>query len=362
MPLQPTASKAALLLQCPRPFEEGVDIEREPPSEAAAYGTRFHKRLAALIEGGATAEVDVTYQAEDEYEFVAHLDSALMALRTWMQPDGNPWGLEFHVAAVEVSAGISFPYSHVPATLHDPDGAHEYRSDDSADVYGTADLILQASSGHHPGMRVVVDHKTGVDFAGSFMIPSAVRQMQVLGLMFDADAVAILHSPPGAPAVVYSEEFNGRQALREQFHAAVERIGSGFLRVGPECKYCPARGSCPAKQGELLASTGAMVKALTGFGGMSERIDPGRFHLMLTDLKRLEGMARAELRQRVREGEVITRPDGKTLEISRVDVERMPAKEKIIAWLGHEAAEKLFEEWRVAGIMGVVEEERLVAK
>lgn len=394
--LQKTASKAGLLLQCPRPFSEGVEVERQEPGEAAQYGTRFHAAMAEwfskgeLNKGGFLEELLL----EDD-DLLRHVEDAARALEAWMQPAGNPFGLQFKVVGVEQSAGVSFEQDHdsidvchCAANLIDPAGEHRYEGWSGnpnctvdADVYGTADVILEAEmSSKREGtlqkdfsikwserpviFRVVLDHKTGGDYRGSYSKPASDPQMQALGLLFNADAVAILHSPRGAPPVIYSEPFRS-YSLKEVFLAAIERVDEGFLRVGPECRFCPARGDCPAKQGELIASTEALVKKTLGSGAMLTghiAVDPGAFHLLLSELSRLEKLARAEIRAAVEAGEVIERPDGKTLVIQKSTVERLPSKKALRAALGNAAAEELFVQWRALGIMVEEEEERLVAR
>lgn len=395
--LQKTASKAGLLLQCPRPFSEGVEVERQEPGEAAVYGTRFHTGMAEwfskgeLNKGGFLEELLL----EDD-DLLRHIEDAARALEAWMRPDGNPFGLAFKVVSVEQSAGVSFEHgyegeidvNHCAAGLIDPDGEHRYEGCSGnpnctvdADVYGTADVLLEAEmsskrertlqkdfsikwSERPVIFRVVLDHKTGSDYRGSYSKPASDPQMQALGLLFNADAVAILHSPRGAPPVIYSEPFRS-YSLKEVFLAAIERVDEGFLRVGPECRFCPARGDCPAKQGELIASTEALVKKTLGSGAMLTghiSVDPGAFHLLLSELSRLEKLARAEIRAAVEAGEVIERPDGKTLVIQKSTVERLPSKKALRAALGNAAAEELFVQWRALGIMVEEEEERLVAR
>jgi len=382
--MQITASKTALFLQCPRPFSSDVELEGDEPGEAAVYGTRFHKTMAIklLTTRGAT------YTLVNE-ELERHVLAAYDELQAWMQPGGNPWGLQFKVVGVEVSKGLHLEeedgYEHYfkadprDATLIDADGAHTYEGE--GHIFGTGDVILEAralprkvwraanmygkpeEAGEVPGdiFRVVLDHKTGRDHFSEYIYPSKMPQMQTLALLFDAHAVAILHSPADGPTTIYAENID-TGPFNETFFRALDLVDSGFLRPGPECRFCPARVSCPAKQGELIASTSALVaKAVGGIQARVEPIEPGRFHQMLGELERLAKMARAELREEVRAGALYERPDGKVLTLVTKEIERL-SKKSILEAYGPKEGEKVLERLRMDGALQMVEQEELRAK
>src|SRR5882762_5747985 len=97
--IQKTASKTALLLQCPRSFSEGVELEEQSAGEAAIYGTRFHKGMAQYLKGDEPASA----RLNGDFALDKHIDAALNELRAWCAPSGNPFGLSSHVAEVETS-------------------------------------------------------------------------------------------------------------------------------------------------------------------------------------------------------------------------------------------------------------------
>jgi hypothetical protein len=352
MSLQKTASKAALLLQCPRPFSEGVDLEYDEPGEAAIYGTRWHKEISTRLWGVSPC---------DNNELGRHVSAALKELRAWMLPDGNPFGLHFHITEVEASRALDLTKSSGagrPVTLNDADGAHLYEDiDDAKEMGGTADLILEAES--PVGIfRVVLDHKTG-EHEEYYIHPSELEQMQVLAEMWDADAVAILHTPRNVPPIIYAEEVDRASRFRHDLWKANRLVDSGFLRVGRECKFCPARLSCPAKQGELIAATSQILGA--ALVKKTEPMTPGKFHQLRTQWNALEKQAMAQLREAVRTGEIIERPDGKVLSFGTKLVERL-SKKSIIEAYGKARGEEVLQQLRDDGALSEVEQEELRAK
>lgn len=372
MTVPKTASKTALFLQCPRPFSEDTETEHDEPGEPALYGTRWHKETARVLftvqERGWFKKVWAQEEIEDE-ELRKNVKAAADSLRAWCEPEGNPWGLSFKVVEVETSRALDLTKSSdgtIKVKLDDPDGLHEYV--DEADFYlapnylaGTADVVLEAESA--TGIfRVVLDHKTGEDYANEYVEPSKLPQLQALAEMWDADAVAVLHAPRGAPVQIYAEMTQRNVSrFRHELWRAYRLVDSGFMRPGPECKFCPARTSCPAKQGELIASTAALAKQAVGPVDLTQAADPGKFHQFLSQLTALEKQARSQLREMVRSGEVIERPDGKTLEIQMVTVERL-SKKSIIEAFGAEKGGEVLRMLRNAGALKDSEEERLVAK
>lgn len=371
--LQVTASKTALLLQCPRPFAKDTEIESSEAGEAAIYGQRFHSNMAILLRhtlNGGNVGLDYLVQlqpADILDEVSAHVLRAHNELQAWMMPAGNPWGLPFKVVEVETSRALDLSVSYGgrrPAVLTDPDGAHCYEDLQVYEMGGTADVILEAETS--TGIfRVVLDHKTG-EHEEFYIHPAKNEQMQALAEMWEADAVAILHTPRGSAPVVYAEPVETSR-FRQDLWRANRMVDSGFLRTGSECRYCPARGSCPAKQGELIASTSALVKRTLGAGAMTNgkgshvTVDPGSFHMMLSELDKLQKMARGMLREEVREGQIIERPDGKVLELVTKNVERL-SKKSILEAYGKTRGEEVLQKLRDDGALTEVPQEELRAK
>src|ERR1700676_5396423 len=76
--MQPTASKAHLLLECAYPFAPERVPEHET-SEAAEYGTAFHFALAARITGQ-------EYEADQALR--AHVEKSWEVLHKWLLDNG----------------------------------------------------------------------------------------------------------------------------------------------------------------------------------------------------------------------------------------------------------------------------------
>ena len=376
MTLQKTASKTALLLQCPRPFADDTETEADPPGEAAIYGTRWHKATASTLtwlmtppKSGDSFEDHIVL---DDEELARHVASGVAALDAWMRPEGNPFGLAFKIVEVETSRALDLTKSSdgtVKAILHEADDYHEYSTEQGTPLppnmlAGTADVVLEAES--HSGIfRVVLDHKTGEDHINEYPHPASLPQLQSLAEMWEADAVAILHAPKDSPVVIYAEPIpRGISRFRHELWRANRLIDSGFMRPGPECKFCPARGSCPAKQGELIASTTALVRTTLSappLARIDDGINPGRFHQLKSELEKLIKQATAQTKAEVKAGALYERPDGKVLEIQTVQVERL-SKKSILEAYGKTKGEEMLQALRDAGALVVAEEERLVAK
>lgn len=364
MSVQKSASKTALFLQCPRPFSQETETEHDEPGEAALYGIEFHKEMAELLRGNGP-------ESSMTGDLFVHVNRAYSELLLWMTPGGNPFGLAFKVVEVETSRALDLTKSSdgtIRAKLWEQNGAHDYTAADGSSLAdhmlaGTADVVLEAESSSGI-FRVVLDHKTGEDRINELIYPSKLPQLQALAEMWEADAVAILHAPKDAPVQIYAETIpKNISRFRHELWGAYRLVDSGFMRPGPECTMCPAKLQCPAKQGELIASTSALVKKTLGSGVIvgNVTVDPGSFHMMLGQLEALQKQARGLLREEVRAGEIIERPDGKVLEIQTVNVERL-SKKSILEAYGKTKGEQLLQTLRDDGALSSVEEERLVAK
>lgn len=375
--LQPTASKTGLLIQCPRPFEKGTPLDERSSSEAAEYGTRFHRQAAqrlaqiARIEWNTWGNIDAALEA--------HVEKAVQELLLWMAPTGNPWGKQFHVTEVESSRALAIsrtlhpntsgeayaigaPIGHIstPTSLSEEDGAHSYDMQ-PGEIGGTADAILESDD--DPPFRIVLDHKTG-EWEGDFIRPAQNEQMRTLAMMWGANGVAILHSVKDMPPVIYAEGIGiGQQTLhRAALRSALLHVDSGYMRPGPECARCPARGQCPAKQGEVIEAATALVSKTLAANTLAViEFSPGRFHQMLGEMHRLQEMAKGQLKTRVRDGEVIERPDGKTLCLETKHVERI-SKKSILEAYGKEAGEQMLQTLRDTGALELKPQEELRAK
>lgn len=364
MGLQVTASKVGLLLECSRPFASETKVEREEVGEAAKYGSALHEVLYL----GRKADVDAIAAKwgveEHATELHAHAVRVLAFLRKWMGGD-NPYGLTFHTVSKETHRAARWYPGTWPkdgwriksAPVAFDEETHTYQLGNEWEFGGTEDIVL-VSEGED--MVVVVDYKSG-DW-GDFHTPSGLPQMLTLAEMVGASHVAILHAPRMAPPTMYVEEVTDdiREAFGAKMRAALGRIGDGSLRPGAWCNRCPARESCPAKDGELLVRASSMIARAVKSEELQRPVDKGAFHLFLQELDRLAKRGREELRNAVRAGEVIARPDGKVLVMRMKEVEGL-SKASIIRALGKERGGMLIAELRALGCVTTETREELHA-
>ena len=358
MGLQDTASKTALLLECTWPFEESTRITQEPPSEAMRYGSAFHKIFEQRFRQQHRDYVGVAAQyGVDPAALQNHTMIAYNYLLAWLEGD-NVWDETFpHIRVIEQPCAASLT-AHPSAYLCTPRPCEFEEETHTYDLLpgefgGTPDLVVQSDG----GMRVVIDYKTG-DW-GTYHSPANNPQLLSLALMTDADAVAILHTPRDGVPVMYAEatSYKDKIAFAKRRAEAMSRIGGGFLRPGPHCTDCPAREGCPTRAEEILVRSASLVRTATNGGAMLPAVDVGTLHLLLQRLDTLRDTARHEMRELVRRGEIIARPDGKILVLKEKKYETL-SKASIIRALGKSAGEALITELREKGCIeeGVREE------
>jgi hypothetical protein len=371
--LQPTASKTALLLECSRPFDPETEIEERETGAAAEYGTAFHAIMHQAFVTGAAMPAGTEYERllviPDRYNtsvevargLAAHVREAETCLRTWMA-GANPWGLKLKVESAEKPRAVRLSRDGVESRRSCKFEASTHVYDlRPGEIGGTPDLVLIAKRDPqvkvHLPWRVVVDYKTGT--SEDFSNPET-PQMRTLALLTAADAVAILHTPREGIPVVYARDLEHQDCLQheEKLRQALSRIGDGSMRPGPWCKRCPARPGCPTDNAEVAKATTALVKQIgNGLKDLRE-LDIGKIHQMLPAADRGLDLMRAEIKELVRSGEIIERPDGKTLQIVNRTVERMASKGDFQKAMAADEFEKL----RAAGLVKTTTEERLEAK
>lgn len=362
--MQPSASKAQLLLDCPYPF----NLANLPPGEvgeAAVYGTRFHKAIEELIHG--------RYEPRDP-ELSAHVHNAYEKLTAWLEDKGWPkedWWVE-----------IAFSYCPRTAnsrTIPGPtESTHTYEDLRDDEIAGTADLIIVPQDKSRA--ILVLDHKTGM--WGDFSRPERLPQLLVLGtaacLHFGRDRFvpAILHTPRGGTPIVYSGDELSLADVAEfnvKLKAALSLVGAGYMRPGSHCRYCPAKTVCPTQNANLLEKAGELVEKATMVGSelvlvsndnqlaKEERV--GRLHLMMARFSELKERAQAEIKREVKANPDLefVRPDGKQLVIRTKKVERLSKKSILQAYGAVEGA-KVLDKLREDGALVENEEEALVAE
>ena len=319
MGLQPTASNTALLLQCGRPFSKDVEIEREPPGEAANYGSALHYYLA---NKGTPAEACAKYNVPGcEQEIIRHGEQVRVALDAWLASSDltSGEGLEPLIIEREKSYAVSLSrdcegnadYDVRGETAFEED-THTYPSLHPFQIAGTVDLLITVRRARlYQTVRIVGDYKTGQ--YGTFHKPAAIPQMQSLALMTGAAHALIIHCPRNAPVTIFCEPITLFVKDKETLLRALERVDDGSLRPGPACQYCPAKRSCPAFMSDVVKETNSLMRVATGAAPLTDPRDKGALHMFLTRFAALEKRARELLRSDVEAGEVIQRPDGKIL-------------------------------------------------
>jgi hypothetical protein len=141
-------------------------------------------------------------------------------------------------------------------------------------------------------------------------------------------------------------------------------VESGFLRTGPQCRYCPARTGCPAKDAELLTRASALVKSVTA-APLALPVELGEFHQMYQEMKRVMKRAGEEMTVKVKEdiaNDVYhERPDG---EILKIQISQRPnlSMASIRRALPAEKAEKLIASLKKKGCIEMSPVESLVSR
>ena len=388
MGLQPTASKTALLLACPRPFDPDVEIEPELPGESAQYGSAFHQVAAACLKGPkqklleTTAryakEVDLAakrYGVADREELARHVRGGLKVLRAWLARERLIVFKVEQAYAIRPRGGLWVTRYIEP---HDENHRYDVRP---GEIPGTVDLVAVAA-----GRAVIIDHKTGGGDEERFAQPSTIPQMRTLGLGLAEKPhwhteLGIFHADRRGLPIVYSEAYEDSEAAKhsQALGDALELVGKGLLRPGPYCKRCPARTTCPAQAADLLSNgTAALVKSANALA--AEPIDPKKFGILADPqnglsvedragalyelLKRFRALDKAgveEIKRLVRGGAVIETHDGKVLAIQTQNYETL-SKKSVVDALGKFAGEKMLASLRKKGAIREATRELLVGE
>lgn len=345
--MQPSASNTDLLFNCQRPY--AVEVDRGAETEAMRYGNAFHYHADNFLSVGCS-DPPIAGADTGGVDLLAYhaAEAAMATLRTWLR-GGNPFGYRFSVEYTErhLASYISRKGRkwNVSSRVCDFDASTHTYALEPGEFGGTPDLVARCRRA-----RLVLDHKTG-DY-GAFDRPAQLPQLLTLALQTGATHVGVLHAPRNAPVVIYAEEvdIDALQAHASHLKGALGRIGDGSMRPGEWCARCPARNGCPTQDGHLVATASSLAMAILGAQDLVSRVDKGTFHMLLGDLDRLSKRARELLREAVRSGEIISRPDGKVLVMREKTVESL-SKESCIRALGASKAEELFASLRESGCL-----------
>jgi hypothetical protein len=410
MTLQASASKSDLILQCARPFEEGVETNDEP-GEAALYGSAFHELMYLGKNLKADHLLPIAIKLERKWsvpgaadELVGHVRAAKKHLAEWLKGE-NPWGTVFNAKGLEHLKEQAFAINPSTLTCRRIDAPsvedHVYRDVDArVEIPGTVDLMVLGGAA-----PMVMDYKTGRDPFDFLTVPEDVTQLRTLALAAwfeaqrlptearkDADnpanwgpnnvsevILAVLHAPRGSVPAIYADlvPVEDLQRHAERLSDALKRKGDGSMRAGPCCRLCPARVDCPTQTGAYLAGaaqalelaqpTGNVMAEIVEYGresseGLATAEDVGRLHYFRAQFQKLAESAGGLMKRWVIDhpNDVAIRPDGKLLIIRQKTQENL-SKASIIRALGKVAGEKLITELRENGVIETQEREELHA-
>jgi len=171
--------------------------------------------------------------------------------------------------------------------------------------------------------------------------------------------------------MIYSEPYEpvAQSAHTVELHAALGRIGQGFLRPGPHCTRCPTRLTCPAQAADLLAeSTSALVASANKLAVepiVGPLVPAGALTLPVEELlrkfRKLEEAGSAEIKRLVKAGVVIETREGKVLAIHTDSYETL-SKKSVLEALGKVAGERELARLRKKGAIRETKRERLVGE
>lgn len=337
--MQPSMSKAELLLACqwwaggnvPKPYEE--------VGEPARYGSAFHEVMAARVAGFPDPDVS-KWGIPDPTSLVAHVEKARGVLLTWLHGD-NPYSINFEPYRAFIEQAYAYNVEKNTARIVGPPNEHHVYACEPHEFPGTADLVC-APSTRPPkstkrglstleraairaaqGSVLVLDYKTGAEH-DAFRTPSSMPQLMSLALAAtkihgtSGAYLAILHAPRGdeddpfsGEPLIWSEHVGPKQLqnFRGRLRDAWRRIGDGSMRPNGHCTYCPALTLCPAWSGGM----GAL--ATTKVSRMTTASDVGKMHQQLAVYDRLRDLLRDEMKAWVKQYGPAERPDGMLVDI-----------------------------------------------
>lgn len=336
-------------------------------TDEANYGSAIHEVLAARIVSPPkkssrkkTAEKWGITDVDEIEAFAAHAEEAVDSFITWMRKK-NPWGVDLtRRASIRTEMSIAYNVEKNTARLavNPTADTHEYKGIEPGELPGTADVVIdeildkQGSATLLPEL-IVIDHKTG----DGFNMPRENAQLKSLALAnavrigAKSAAVAIFHTPVENVSTMYVDEIS-REELREfrgQLRAAWKNIGTGQMRPGPHCSFCPASTICPTQ-------AGAIVQVETGLAMTPERV--GEIAMKLAAFQKTGEKIESEIKAWIKAyglpgsdaSRAVPRPDGKWYRSRPTKREGWQVSTKALREvLGVEAAEAVIVKLKAAG-------------
>lgn len=234
----PTASKHQRALTCPA--SEALPHEPQPETEAAREGTRKHELLARALRDATKPEERTPWL--DDVEALARSEG-------------------LHIYPQEVALGYRVAFDQ--ARFIGFDIGRNYGNIAPDEVVGSADYVSP-----HEGLVSVVDLKTG---RGEVEPPANNYQLLTLALAASrlwsttkGAQLGILKAPEGQePRLVWAtvpQEALEQHAQRlatwfAAYREALADVAAGkpprHVVTSSHCRYCPARGACPAQSATL---------------------------------------------------------------------------------------------------------------
>lgn len=392
MGIQPSASKTDLLLQCPRPFEAATEISIDEASAAARWGSAAH----AVLYGFALAKIDKDnpnasirvrpppwveptaalkkYNLPSDraaaVELLEHCKNTWTTVCDWMNGE-NPWRQKFRVKAAEQSLALYVPRAGkptevLPVDLDEENHVYNWPVGDQRFMIGmTIDIELTSCTDDF--RRVILDYKTGITSAIEFQTPAELPQMRTLALATHANAVGIVHCPLSQTPKIYVEEIDAaahesrRKALRRALLAVDNPPGA--MRVGPACKWCPARDNCPTQTADLLAKAASLAKRIAGapIEPLTSEVDRGVFIELSRKLEKLFKIGRDEIAEEIRNGAIYENREGKPYKLATRQRRNLSLKSIVEAY-GRVEGEAKIAELEKDGAVTTSEWEELTAR
>lgn len=381
--IQPSASKAYIFANCSYAFDPAhEELSGSPGTAASRYGSAFHDVIASLIEMSLKTGTKPKTFAElvdnacvtwkippaAKIELAGHVWGSFLYLRNWMRGD-NQWAIDWtakNAGTLIVEKSYAVDVSQYgerdvvvreidPPTVED----HTYENLKPFEIPMTADVMV--IDGDVPPL--VLDHKTGS--SKDFSEPELDEQMLTMGLAttprIDQDVVlAVHHADRRGLPMLYALDVPQTTLIahEKRLARAFDRIGDGSMRPGPWCTYCPAKSICPTQYSKIAPTAMAIVESvglsITRPEGDFE-ITPqfmGKMHFLRSQINAVMKRVDAEIHQYVEDNpsEVITRPDGKSLEWVTREYENI-SKKAFVDVLGVIEAEKWFVKLRKLGVL-----------